>query len=283
MGRAQSLLGVVAVCLLCALATAVSPAAASVTIGQVGTPLPDVCENGTDLMQPTVTSGGSYVVPGTGTITSWTTHGGSINGLLLTMKVFRLVAPPATYQAVGHSGPHAVAANGTAGNTFPANIPVRPGDVLGLDGGSQCLLGVLDERYWFYAGDLADGAQGEFKAAAPGRRLNIQATFVPANSLVTSQIKRNTRNGTALATFSVPNPGDMTGSGGGAKVSADLAVSSKTVSAGPAKLKIRAKGKKLKILNQTGKVKVKPTITYTPTGGDPKTLKLKVKLLKRTG
>jgi hypothetical protein len=42
------------------------------------------------------------------------------------------------------------------------------------------------------------------------------------------------------------------------------AIISKTVSApGVVKLKIRAKGKQKAILNDTGKVKVKPKITYT--------------------
>ncbi len=47
---------------------------------------------------------------------------------------------------------------------------------------------------------------------------------------------------------------------------------SKTVgAAGEVKLKIRAKGKKRKQLNEDGKVKLKPKITYTPTGGDSST------------
>jgi hypothetical protein len=45
------------------------------------------------------------------------------------------------------------------------------------------------------------------------------------------------------------------------------AVISKSVSAGQPKLKIKAKGKKRKKLNTTGKVKVNFAITYTPTGG----------------
>ena len=46
-------------------------------------------------------------------------------------------------------------------------------------------------------------------------------------------------------------------------------------------LTIRAKGKKKLKLNDTGKVKVKPKITYTPTGGAPNTQSRKVKLRKR--
>jgi hypothetical protein len=46
------------------------------------------------------------------------------------------------------------------------------------------------------------------------------------------------------------------------------------------KLTIKAKGKKKGTLNETGKVKVNPKITYTPTGGDPTTQSIKVKLKK---
>jgi hypothetical protein len=44
---------------------------------------------------------------------------------------------------------------------------------------------------------------------------------------------------------------------------------------------IKAKGKKKKQLNQKGKVKLNVAITYTPTGGDPSTQSVKVKLQKK--
>ena len=59
------------------------------------------------------------------------------------------------------------------------------------------------------------------------------------------------------------------------------AVTSKAVPAGVATLLIKAKGKKKRKLNDTGKVKLPLSVTYTPTGGDPKTLPVKVKLKKK--
>ena len=47
------------------------------------------------------------------------------------------------------------------------------------------------------------------------------------------------------------------------------------------KLTIGAKGKKKRALNETGNIKVKSKITYTPTGGDPSTQSVKVKLKKK--
>jgi hypothetical protein len=77
----------------------------------------------------------------------------------------------------------------------------------------------------------------------------------------------------------VPNPGELTASGKGVNA-AGAAVISKAVTAGTASLLIKAKGKKKRKLNENGKVKVNPTITYTPTGGDPSTQSRKLKLKK---
>ena len=48
-----------------------------------------------------------------------------------------------------------------------------------------------------------------------------------------------------------------------------------------AQLLIKAKGKKKRKLNETGKLKLNVTIIYTATGGDPSTQSQKVKLIKR--
>ena len=73
----------------------------------------------------------------------------------------------------------------------------------------------------------------------------------------------------------------MTGSGNGVKASSTgRAVISKSVGAGPAQLLIKAKGKKKRKLNETGKVKLNVAVTYAPTGGDPSTQSVKVKLKK---
>src|SRR5262245_50751676 len=86
-------------------ATAV-PAQAAVTIGQVVDGSASACDANADILQTTVPSGATNVVPGTGTITSWTTLVTAPPvGQVWTMKVFRKVGEPNVYQAVGHSGP----------------------------------------------------------------------------------------------------------------------------------------------------------------------------------
>jgi hypothetical protein len=281
------------------LATGASPTTASVTIGQLAPSNPPVSNWGNvDLVQPTVTSGNPYVVPADGTIISWTHNAGSTVGVqMLTMKVFRKIAalaaaprgifqPVARYTVVGHDGPRPLAAPGL--HLFSAGIAVKAGDVLGLNCTSPaptaCGFPVPGES-GLLSGSIGNGAadgQSEDFGGCCAYRLNVSAVFVPSNAFTIGKAKLNKKNGTATLTLNVPNPGALTGSGKGVKVAVPAgAVISKTVSApGMVKLTIKAKGKKRTMLNETGKVKVKPTITYTPTGGDPATQSVKVKLKK---
>jgi hypothetical protein len=249
------------------------------------TPPATCTTNPVDGAQATVTSGNPYIVPGTGTITSWSNNAGNATGQELTMKIFRKVAEPSVYAAVGHDGPRGLA-RGTL-NTFPASVAVKPGDVLGLNLASPVATGcgftALGESFLAKDGSLADGESGAFSVDSESSRLNVSAVFVYSNAFTFGKTALNKKKGTATLTVDVPNPGELTGSGKGVKVaSAAGAVTSKTVSApGAVTLTIKAKGKKKRKLNETGKVKVKPTITYTPAGGDPSAQSIKVKLKKK--
>jgi hypothetical protein len=255
---------------------------ASITIGQVGNATASSCDAGSDLMEPTVPLGNPYVAPGVGTITSWAMSAVGPAGQQLTMKMYRKVADPLTYQAVGHAGPETLIPGSL--NTFPASVRVKPGDVLGfhtVTDNSKCAFPATGATLLAASQDVADGGSAAFNTVSEDFSLNIQATFVPDNVFTGApKVKRNRKKGTATITVNLPNPGELTGSGGGAKVA--TAITSKSVpAAGPAKLKVKAKGSKLRALSQSGKVVLKLKLTYVPTGGDPHTEKLKVKLLKR--
>jgi hypothetical protein len=257
-----------------------SPAGASVTIGQLADSNAGNCDAGVDFVQLGVTSGSQYVVPGNGTITSWTVDAGGDRGVLA-MKIFRKLGDPPRFQVVGHGGPQTRTPGGTTANTFPANVRVRPGDLLGLHTvtATPCAFKDPGGRPAVLSGDLADGEAALFGLEAEFD-LNIRAVFVPDNTFTFGAIRRKTRKGTASLTVNVPNPGELTASGKGVK--AARAVISKTVIArAKVKLTIRAKGKKKRTLNETGKVKLKPRITYTPTGGDPSTQARTLKLKKK--
>jgi hypothetical protein len=81
-------------------------------------------------------------------------------------------------------------------------------------------------------------------------------------------------------TLTLPNPGDLVISGKGVKGLAS-GVSATSVNAGTVNVVIRAKGKKKRKFARNGKVKVTPTISYTPTGGTGSSQTTKVKLRRK--
>ena len=263
------------------------PANAAVTIGQLasGTPLTS-CNTMNDWIQPTVTSGNTYVSPVAGTVTSWSHNAAAGADQKLTMKVFRKVADVNVYMVVGHDGPRDLTGGGL--NTFPANIQVKVGDVLGLNSenaptiNNACqFLTVPSERVLWRPGNMTDG-QTEGFFFDTGTRTNVIAVVDPTNTFTFGATTRNKRKGTATLNLTLPNPGELVASGKGVKASSSgAAVTSKSVGAGSAKLLIKAKGKAAKTLNETGAVKVKPKITYTPSGGSPRTESRKLKLRKK--
>jgi subtilisin-like proprotein convertase family protein len=125
---------------------------------------------------------------------------------------------------------------------------------------------------------VVDDAPFDSGSFASGWSLDVK----PSNVFKPGATRRNKKKGTAKLAVNVPNPGELTGSGKGAKVASPSgrAVISKSVPAGPARLLIKAKGKRKKKLNKTGRVKLKVAITYTPMGGDPSTRSRKVTLKK---
>jgi hypothetical protein len=124
-------------------------------------------------------------------------------------------------------------------------------------------------------GNLADGQSTGFQTF-PDWRVNISAVVSPSNAFTLGKARRNVRRGTAILTAIVPNPGRLTVSGRGLKRTG------KTVTApGRVRLLIGARGRKKRKLNETGRVRVRPKITYTPTGGDPRTQSTRLTLRKR--
>jgi predicted lipoprotein with Yx(FWY)xxD motif len=148
-----------------------------------------LCSTPEDLLQPSVSSGLAYVVPANGeTITSWSTTASSGSGQEMTMKVFREKSA-GTYEVVGHDGPESLTPGSTGTSTtgvvstFPASIPVQPGDVIGLFSNnansvnSACMFPVGGSSY-LHSGSstgLSDTESTAF-SSAPGYRLNVRAT-----------------------------------------------------------------------------------------------------------
>jgi hypothetical protein len=147
-----------------------------------------------------------------------------------------------------------------ASGGFAAFAPVSV-NVGALAGGKQTLR---------FEGDAVHGGAGNEFFDVDNVSLDAAA---PANTFTFGGTKRNKKKGTATVTVNVPNPGEAVLSGKGVKAT--------TVSgAGPVELLVKAQGKARKQLKQAGKAKVQPTITYTPTCGDPTTQTKKLTLKK---
>jgi PASTA domain len=147
-------------------------AQADVTVGEVAPQTPEfLCNLGpTDAIQIATSGGNSYVVPEAGTLTSWSTAAAPGAGQALSLKVYRPLGGT-VYSVVAEDGPRAL----TPGvlDTFPIDIPVEAGDVLGLNDGDAPLFNDACSFYTTASGDVVGGLLGN---AAAGSQLNFEAS-----------------------------------------------------------------------------------------------------------
>jgi hypothetical protein len=132
------------------------------------------------------------------------------------------------------------------------------------------------------ANSAAAGADGSDIGAV---ELQLSPPVTPSNAFTLGKLKRNKKKGTAKIPVTVPGPGTLKLTGKNLvpqRPAGRLVRLARSVSAaGTVKLLIKAKGKAKKKLNKTGKVKVKPKITFTPTGGTANSKSLSVVLKKK--
>src|SRR5262245_12910841 len=259
-----------------------SPASASETIGRLAPTPATSCVNTTfDFIEPTVTTGTGYMVPALPgvnalMISSWSHNAAPAPATgALTFKVFRKTADPATYTVVGHDGPRDLTAG--ALNPFQANIQVQPGDVIGINSAvpaaTACTFFDMTETPFARAGNLGDGESGPF-LPLDEKDVNVSAVVSPSNDFTLGKAKRKRKKGTATLAATVPNPGVLTLAGRDIKG----AGAASAAGGGTIKFRIKAVGAQRSKLARKGTVKVTPTITYTPTGGDPNAQSVTVKL-----
>jgi hypothetical protein len=285
------------------LAAASSSFAATATIGQLAPNDASMvgCMNSANPFENlagTTTSGPSYVVPtGAAAVTSWSTLAASSpnTGQLLKFKVWRKVGEPATFKAVGHDGFQPLTAGKV--NTFPVDIPVQPGDVIGLtvtqnSSTTGCVFDAPGSTVLLPSPNTTDFNDGEsttFTNSFPDALVNLSAVVAgkASNDFSLGKVKKNKNKGTAVLSVDVPGPGTLALKGTGVKAqrTGGATVSKEVTKAGTVTLKIKAKGAKKAKLRDRGKVKVKVNVTFTPaaTGGDiagdPNTETKKIKLV----
>lgn len=251
-----------------------TPASGAVTIGQVPTNAPPStsCPAG-DYLQPSVTGGTLYIAKQAGRITSWTTY--SSGPATYAFKVFRRTSDPDAFQVVAQAPDQTL----TAGvQTLPVDLPVSSGDMIGFHklgmAAGSCTISATGDAVLQAPGDLSDGAAGTFFTLVD-RRLNLSANLVPSNEFHVTQITQDRHRGTATLVVQVSNPGVFTLSGKGLK---KRQVSKNVVGAGSLSFQLAAAGGPKRKLARKGAARIPVGLTFAPTGGDPSTQSVPVRL-----
>lgn len=164
-----------------ALGATAASTATTTEIGQTSATAGYVCFGDEYDLQTGVASGTSFVVPaGNWIVTSWSTHAGALGGSMSSM--FFRAAGPGSYTVVGASQVQSLTPSEL--NTFPVDIPVQGGDVLGFwaTGGAACSTFTGQEADVSPAGFGAQPAVGTTVTPAtfPGYRSNVSATLTAA-------------------------------------------------------------------------------------------------------
>jgi hypothetical protein len=258
-------------------------AAATVTIGQLAPASPPAanCNQGPqDLAQISAVTGAPYVVPDNAvSMTSWSTNAAAAPGQMFEMKLFRNLGTPASWMVVAHDGPHPL----TPGvvNTFPVDIAVHPGDVLGLNTvnansvPNACTFSAPQDDFATNPGDLADGASANFQLVSLGGRGNVSAALRvhPSNDFRLGSVRHNQARGSAGIEVNVPGPGTIALYGNGIKTQPGLtgrAVASRVVSgSGTVRMKVRPKPATKRKLRRRGTTHVTAHVVYIPSGDFP--------------
>jgi hypothetical protein len=249
----------------------------------------------------------SYETPH-GVLTSWRFHssGDSAAGAVR-LKIFRYTGPDLVFKVLAESSLKTLEPD--TAYDFKERIPVDQGDLLGLTAVGDAEVGITvpgtpqNQLAQFGGGDIPPGETGTATIAWPDLRPSVAATVEPdadgdgfgdatqdkcpvdrttqaVCQFSFGSLKKNKKRGTAVLPVTVPGAGTLSLSGRGVAGQQASTGSRAVASASTVKLVVKGKGKKKKTLNETGKVKLNLAITYTPTGGDPSTKSMKVKLKK---
>jgi hypothetical protein len=161
--------------------------AAIVTVGSpllgTFTPAPYGGEEGATYASLSIDEPGTNfaVSPVDGRIVSWTEE--ASEGPAIRMSVLRR-AGGTSYAAVGKSAPQSIASAGK--NTFPADLPIEKGDLVGLDIGKGDYLGIIRSftgllGYW--EPQIEEGNPAFIKASEEGVEVGVNVQVQPAPTI----------------------------------------------------------------------------------------------------
>ncbi len=253
----------------------------------------------------------SYATPH-GVLTSWRFHSsGDAAAGSVRLKIFHYTGTGLVFDVLAESSLKTLAPD--TSYDFKERIPVNQGDLLGLTAVGDAEIGITvpgtpqNQLAQFGGGDIPPGQTGTATIAWPNLRPSVAATVEsdldndgfgddtqdkcpvdPTTQALCSfgfgKLKRNAKRGTAIIPVTVPGAGTLSLSGKGVVkqgASVARARSGKAVtSASTVKLLVKPKGRAKGKLRRRGKAKVKPTVTFSPSGGPPVAQPRSIKLFK---
>ncbi len=129
---------------------------------------------------------------------------------------------------------------------------------------------------------ITASSPGEYRCLVTARNQagHTRRTSAPhrISSFILGRVARDKRKGTAKLTVRIPGPGVVTLSKGGKL----KRISRHPGAGGRLRLAIKPRGSTARLLDHRGRAKVRPAITYIPTGGSPDTLRKAIELVRRT-
>jgi hypothetical protein len=151
----------------------------AVTLGSTsGDPTGNICGTSCTYVPFTSLSNPGLQVPFDGSVTSFSVNAGSAGGVV----ELRVLRPAAAGQYTG-AGTSPAETLGTGVNTFTVSLPVKAGDLLGLDNGSSALIFDTSNASpiaGYYQPSLADGKSAAPNEKRDGYRLLLSAIVQPA-------------------------------------------------------------------------------------------------------
>jgi hypothetical protein len=241
--------------------------------GSATLPVNSTLTNGTKTFSATLRTEGIQTITATDTVTS--SISGTSNGVAVSTATHLLVSAPASSNPGSAFGftVTALNADGSVDSGYLGTVRLTSSD----GEASMPLDSALSAGRGMFQGTLRTTGTQTVVASDVGNPSVAdgvaQVAVRPSNAFSVEKLKRNTRNGTATLIVHVPGPGNLTLKGTGVQAQRPfarrlvLAAARKVSGAGNVKLTIAAKGNARKRLNRTGKVKVKPKMTFVPTGG----------------
>jgi len=154
----------------------------------------------------------SYASPVDGTIVAWRIASGSA-GNKVKLRILR-PAGGGKYSAVASSNTETTTGSSTAPDQFSTNLPVKAGDLIGLDNANSALIfktGVLGAFPEFWAPPLADNAPASAPTPPPGTlsngyQLQIDAYIQPTPKTTTTTTTTTTPTTTATTKTTTAPP-----------------------------------------------------------------------------